>query len=106
MRGMGGYCGVSANECSCAHGPQINFVDLTPYLTYAGDIAWGGLMVGEVVLGASALDIARPEPFSVVNSTAQARMTDRNCIVLQKPVWGDGGGGGSEAPARQCFQIL
>jgi hypothetical protein len=26
--------------------------------------------VGEVVLGASALDIARPEPFSVVNSTS------------------------------------
>jgi hypothetical protein len=27
-------CGVSANEYSCAHGAQINFGDLTPYLTY------------------------------------------------------------------------
>jgi hypothetical protein len=27
-------CGVSANEYSCAHGAQINFRDLTPYLTY------------------------------------------------------------------------
>ncbi len=27
-------CGVSANEYSCAHGAQINFVDLTLYLTY------------------------------------------------------------------------
>ena len=32
MRGGGG-CGVSANEYSCAHGAQINFGDLTPYIT-------------------------------------------------------------------------
>ncbi len=31
MRGGGG-CGVSANEYSSAHGAQINFGDLTPYL--------------------------------------------------------------------------
>jgi hypothetical protein len=32
----GGWCcGVSANEHGCAHGAQINFGDLTPYLTYA-----------------------------------------------------------------------
>jgi hypothetical protein len=30
---MGGY-EVSAIEYSCAHGAQINFGDLTPYLTY------------------------------------------------------------------------
>jgi hypothetical protein len=29
-----GSCGVSAHEYSCAHGAQINFGDLTPYLTY------------------------------------------------------------------------
>jgi hypothetical protein len=29
-----GVAGVSANEYSCAHGAQINFGDLTPYLTY------------------------------------------------------------------------
>jgi hypothetical protein len=28
----GGGCGVSVNVCSCAHGAQINFGDLTPYL--------------------------------------------------------------------------
>jgi len=33
MRGGGG-CGVSANANSCAHGAQMNFGDLTPYLTY------------------------------------------------------------------------
>jgi hypothetical protein len=34
--GGGGSCGVSANECSCTYtGAQINFEDLTPYLTYA-----------------------------------------------------------------------
>jgi hypothetical protein len=27
-------CGVSASEYSCAHGAQINFRDLTSYLTY------------------------------------------------------------------------
>jgi hypothetical protein len=32
--GGGGGCGVLANEYSCAHGAQINFGDLTPYLTY------------------------------------------------------------------------
>jgi hypothetical protein len=31
--GGGGSCGVSANEYSCTHGTQINFGDLTPYLT-------------------------------------------------------------------------
>jgi hypothetical protein len=37
--GGGGYeCGVSANEYSCAHGAQINFGDLTPFLTYGADI--------------------------------------------------------------------
>ncbi len=35
MRGGGRVAGgVSANEYSCAHGTQINFGDLTPYLTY------------------------------------------------------------------------
>jgi hypothetical protein len=32
--GGGGCCGVQANEYSCAHGAQINFGDLPPYLTY------------------------------------------------------------------------
>ncbi len=32
--GGGVACGVSANEYSCAHGSQINFGELTPYLTY------------------------------------------------------------------------
>jgi hypothetical protein len=32
--GGGGSLRVSANEYSCAHGAQINFGDLTPYLTY------------------------------------------------------------------------
>ncbi len=32
-RGRGG-CGVSDNKYSCAHGAQINFGDLIPYLTY------------------------------------------------------------------------
>jgi hypothetical protein len=30
--------GVSADEYSCAHGAQINFGDLTPYLTYGFDL--------------------------------------------------------------------
>jgi hypothetical protein len=33
--GGGRGCGTSANEYSCVHGAQINFGDLTPYLTYA-----------------------------------------------------------------------
>ncbi len=31
--GGGGGCGVAADEYSCGHGAQINFRDLTPYLT-------------------------------------------------------------------------
>ncbi len=30
--------GVSAKEYSCAHGAQINFEDLAPYLTYASSL--------------------------------------------------------------------
>jgi hypothetical protein len=33
-----GVWGVLANECSCAHGAQINLGDLTPYLTYASTL--------------------------------------------------------------------
>jgi hypothetical protein len=34
-RGGGGAgCGVSANKYSCAHGAQINFEDLPPYLIH------------------------------------------------------------------------
>ncbi len=29
-----GVAGVSSNDYSCAHGAQVNFGDLTPYLTY------------------------------------------------------------------------
>jgi hypothetical protein len=36
--GLGVACKVSANECSCAHGAQMNFEDLTPM---AGAKAWG-----------------------------------------------------------------
>jgi hypothetical protein len=32
--GGGGSCGVSANEYKLYTGAQINFGDLTPYLTY------------------------------------------------------------------------
>jgi hypothetical protein len=32
--GRGGIAGVSADENSCAHGAQMNFGDLTPYLTF------------------------------------------------------------------------
>jgi hypothetical protein len=35
--GGGGGCGFSANEYISAHGAQINFGDLTPYLTYSCD---------------------------------------------------------------------
>ncbi len=35
-KGSGGY-GVSATEYSCAHGAQINFGNLTPYLIYGWD---------------------------------------------------------------------
>ncbi len=35
--GGGGSCVVSANKYSYPHGAQINFGDLTPYLTYDED---------------------------------------------------------------------
>ncbi len=34
----GGVGGGLANEYSCAHGAQLNFGDLTPYLTYRCDL--------------------------------------------------------------------
>jgi hypothetical protein len=35
----GGSCGVSDNKYSFTHGDQINFGDLTPYLTYGVSVA-------------------------------------------------------------------
>jgi hypothetical protein len=35
LGGGGGGSGITANEYSCAHGAQINFGDLAPYLTSA-----------------------------------------------------------------------
>jgi hypothetical protein len=37
--GRGRGCGVSANEYSSAHGAQINFGDVSPYLTYGRSIS-------------------------------------------------------------------
>ncbi len=37
-----GGSGASANEYSCAHGAQINFGDVTPYLTYGATEQSGG----------------------------------------------------------------
>jgi hypothetical protein len=88
-------------ECQWVQPSQINFVDLTPYLTYAGDIAWDGVRVGEVVLGASALDIARPEPYSVVNSTSAHDRQELHCVAETSVERRGGEGEG----AKQCFQI-
>ncbi len=42
--GEGGSCGVLANECSCTKRAQINFGDLTLYLTYGLSLVdYGGL---------------------------------------------------------------
>jgi hypothetical protein len=38
---MRGGCGVTANEYNCAHGAQIDFADITPYLTYASGFPMG-----------------------------------------------------------------
>jgi hypothetical protein len=42
----GGGCGVSANEYSCAHGAQIIFGDLTPYLTYGFNFTLSDSVIG------------------------------------------------------------
>jgi hypothetical protein len=41
MWGVGEGCDVSANEYSCALRAQINFEDLTPYLTGGGQLNEG-----------------------------------------------------------------
>jgi hypothetical protein len=43
--GGGGSCGVSDNEYSCAHGAQINFRDLTPYLAYVAKATYKILLL-------------------------------------------------------------
>ncbi len=48
MREEGVSCGVSANEYNCAHGAQINFGDLTLYLTY-GQISSRNLCMARVL---------------------------------------------------------
>ncbi len=46
--GGGKFFGVSANEYSCAHGAQINFGDLTPYLT--DDRKWRNYRINFLVV--------------------------------------------------------
>ncbi len=55
-----------------------------------------------MVLGASALDIARPEPFSVINSTSAHDRQELHCVA-ETSVGRRGDGGGSVA--RQCSLI-
>ncbi len=43
VRAPSRVCGVSANEYRCGHGAQINFGDLTPYLTYGSEALRGNL---------------------------------------------------------------
>ncbi len=57
--------------------------------------------MGEVVLGASALDIARPEPFSVVNSTSARDRQELHCVA-ETSVGRRGGGGRSQAMFPNC----
>jgi hypothetical protein len=60
-RERGWSCGVSANEYSCAHGAQINFGDLTPYLTYDyGDVLTTARLVANLmqVLGHGEWEVA------------------------------------------------
>ncbi len=54
VEGGGEVCRVSVNEYSCAHGAQINFGDLTPFLTYG--------FYGESMFGPdhSARELRRP----------------------------------------------
>ncbi len=61
--GGGGGCGVSANDYSCAHGAQINFGDLTPYLTYVL-YTWG--VYTKLETNISAEFRANLEPVSVL----------------------------------------
>jgi hypothetical protein len=66
--GGGGVAGVSANEYSCAHGAQINFGDLAPYLTYDSKIRLGGVKSKSGSVGAAAL-----------RSRPKAAKNHRNC---------------------------
>ncbi len=63
----GGGCGVSANEYSYANGTQINFGDLTPYLTYGvHSVIWAQMALASLVAisGPKKVSIFRPTPFN------------------------------------------
>jgi hypothetical protein len=56
-------------------------------------------MVGEVVPGASALDVVRPELFSVVNSTSAHDRQELHCVAETSV-----GRGGGEGRSQAVFQ--
>jgi hypothetical protein len=64
MRG-GGF-GVSANEYSCTHGAQINFGDLTPYLTY-------GCVGDHILQDFYSLDVTRFRTYTIFASHTSDR---------------------------------
>jgi hypothetical protein len=64
-RGMGGGrgCGFSANEYSCAHGAQINFGFLTPYIIYGFTAAV--IQVWDIISAHER--IYKAGPFEIIN---------------------------------------
>jgi hypothetical protein len=84
-----GY-GVSVNEHSCAHGAQIIFGDLTPYLTYGPSLLLSTVIYtniihslsGECKAGRSSSPGPTPATHSIaVQSVAEARVSALICVL-------------------------
>ncbi len=83
-----GSCGVSAYEYSCAHGAQINFGDLTPYLTYGRDTSvWDTSFKGRKVqdvpfaytyVGDKA---SRPQQINTLFSSVAVQLNHKPCEI-------------------------
>jgi hypothetical protein len=73
MREGEGSCGAPAKEYSCTHGAQINFGDLTPYLTYVCKIERSGMEGGGREAGRVSACVSRLGSFSIVSARISQR---------------------------------
>jgi hypothetical protein len=73
-------CGVSADEFSCAHGVQINFGDLTSYLTYAKNRPKESQITAKNKQILKIWNLVKPISKTFESSVHKANESCRNCM--------------------------
>jgi hypothetical protein len=95
--GDGRGCLVLANECSCAHGAQINFGDLTPYWTYTHAFLRS--------YDSAPRPPPPPTPVSRLDRRHTGRLRKRDNLLGGEGGWGGGHGAESHDRKKAWYSI-